>query len=679
MKKHLLWALLLMFIVIACAEKPAEKANEGFKYETEKFADLRILRFQVPGFEELDLKTKKLLYFLAQAGLAGRDMIYDQNYKHNLTIRRTLEAVVEHYQGDRQSEAFNALMVYTKRVWFSNGIHHHYGMEKFEPGFSYESFAKFVNAVPKQALPTEQGESVEQLLQRLKPVMFDKSIAAKRVNLDADADLVAHSANNYYEGVTQAEVEAFYKKFPKSDTPPSYGLNSKLVKENGKLVEKVWKVGGMYSQAIEKVVYWLAKAAEVAENEKQKKSLNLLIKYYKTGDLKVFDDYSIAWVEDTESDVDVINGFIEVYGDAMGYRGAFESVVQVKDPIASKRIEAISKRAQWFEDNSSIMEEHKKPDVKGITANVINAVSEAGDASPSTPIGINLPNANWIRANHGSKSVNLGNIVDAYSESSKSSGSLEEFAWNKEEVERAKKWGKLGGNLHTDMHEVIGHASGKINEGIGTPKETLKNYSSTLEEARADLVALYFIMDERLVKEGVLPSLEPGKAEYDGYIRNGLMQQLKRIKLGKDIQESHMRNRQLNAAWVYEKGLAEKVIEKKVRDGKTYFVINDYMKLKKLFGDLLREIQRIKSEGDFEAGKALVENYGVKVDQAIHKEVLARYEKLNIPAYSGFIQPKLTAVKKDGKIVDITIEYPDDFTTQMMFYSKNYSFLPNYN
>ncbi|KAA3617666.1 MAG: dihydrofolate reductase [Calditrichaeota bacterium] len=679
--KKFVFLFLLLGMIISCENM--DEANDGnsFKYQTEQFADLRIIRYQVPGFEELDLKTKKLLYFLSQAALSGRDIIYDQNFKHNLFVRRTLEAVIENYKGDKNSDDFKNLMIYTKRVWFSSGIHHHYAKSKFKPNFSSDYFSKLVKEIPFESLPANEDESVDDFLARINPIMFDETLYAKSVNLAAGIDLIAESANNYYEGVTQAEVEAFYqKRMNKKDKEPiSWGLNSKLIKENGVIKEKVYKVGGMYTEAIEQVVFWLTKAIDVAENDKQKLTLELLIKYYETGDLKIFDEYSIAWVNDTESSVDMINGFIEVYGDALGYRGAYESIIQVKDPIASKRIEAISKKAQWFEDNSTIMEEHKKANVKGIIANVINAVMEAGDAAPSTPIGVNLPNANWIRATHGSKSISLGNIVDAYGESSKSSGSLEEFAWNQEAIDLAKEWGKLAGNLHTDMHEVIGHASGVINDGIGTPKETLKNYSNTLEEARADLVALYFVMDERLVDMGILPNLKPGMAEYNGYIANGLMKQLKRLELGDNLEESHMRNRQLNAKWAYEMGKAENVIERKERDGKTYFVINDYMKLRDLFGQLLREIQRIKSEGDFEAGKNLVETYGVKVDTELHKEVLARYEKLNIAPYGGFIQPKLTAVEENGNIVDVKIEYPDDFTEQMLEYSKKYSFLPTYN
>jgi len=680
MKKIIVFILISGFFMACKTQSPSAK-KDSFKYSTEQFADLRILRYQVPGFDELSLNTKTMLYYLSQAALSGRDIIYDQNFKYNLVIRRTLEAIVANYAGDRTTDDFKSFMVYTKRVWFSNGVHHHYSSMKFQPKFSYDYFAGLVKGLSPDVLPLKKGQSVDEFLKILEPIMFDPKVDAKKVNLDAGVDHIANSANNYYEGLTEKEVVDFYKKRidPKDKEPISWGLNSKLVKENGKITEKVWKVGGMYGPAIEKIVFWLKKALPMAENPEQKNALALLIKYYKTGDLKVFDDYSIAWVADTRSTVDMINGFIEVYGDALGYRASYESIIQVKDPEASKRIAAISSRAQWFEDHSPIMDAHKKKNVKGITANVINAVMEAGDAAPSTPIGVNLPNANWIRATHGSKSINLGNIVNAYAEASKSSGALEEFAWNKDEIELARKWGTLGDNLETDMHEVIGHASGKINPGIGTPKETLKNYSSTLEEARADLVALYFLMDQRLVDQGVLPNLNPGKAEYNSYIRNGLMLQLRRVKVGHNLEEAHMRNRQLVAKWVYEHGAKDSVIAKKTRDGKTYMVINSYPKLRVLFGKLLREIQRIKSEGDYEAGKNLVENYGVKVNVDLQKEVIARYKKLNIAPYSGFIQPRLTPVKKDGKIIDVKISYPDDFTKQMMGFSKNYSFLPNFN
>lgn len=665
--------------MVMCA--PQQQPEEEFQYQTEQFADLRILRYQIPGFEELSLQQKKLAYYLYQAALSGRDIIWDQHYKHNLYIRRTLEAIVNHYSGDRNSEDFQKFMVYTKRVWFSNGIHHHYSTIKFLPEFSPEYFAHLVKNSPNADFPLQAGETIDDLITKLTPILFDPEVDAKRVNLDPRVDMVVSSANNFYEGVTQKEVEAYYKRIidPKDPHPISYGLNSKMMKENGKVVERVWKVGGMYSQAIEKIVYWLEKASQVAENDQQKKALDLLIQYYKTGDLRTFDEYNIAWVQDTASVIDVINGFIEVYGDPLGYRGSFESVVSFKDMEATKRIAAISANAQWFEDHSPLMEAHKKKNVKGVSAKVITVVVESGDASPSTPIGINLPNANWIRAEFGSKSVSLGNIIHSYNESSKGSGVLEEFWFSQEDIQLAKKYGPLASDLHTDMHEVIGHASGKLEPGVGTPKETLKNYSSTLEEARADLVALYFIMDPKLVEIGVMPSLDVGKVAYNRYIMNGLMLQLRRLQPGENLEEAHMRNRQLIAKWVYEKGKPDNVIEKVVKDGKTYFVINDYQKLRELFGELLREIQRIKSQGDYRAGMELVENYGVKVDSDLHKEVLKRYAKLKIAPYAGFINPRLVPVMEGDQIVDVKVEYPDDFTEQMLEYARDYSFLPTYN
>lgn len=664
-------------------ENPEGEAGgeEGeFQWVTEQFADLKILRYQVPGFEELSLEKKKLLYYLSEAALAGREIIYDQNYRYNLAIKRTLENIYQTYSGEKSGEEWEAFHTYLKRVWFANGIHHHYSTKKFKPEFSEAYFIELFNNSDASKMPLREDESAEDLLINIRPAIFNPDIDPKRVN--QSGDLIASSANNYYDpDLTQAEVEAFYEKMiDKNDpTPISYGLNSKLVKENGEIKEKVWKVGGMYSEALTEVANWLEKAAGVAENDKQKATFEALVKYYRSGDLADFDAYNILWVQDTESEIDVINGFIEVYGDAKGYRGAFESVVQITDPEASKRIEAISAEAQWFEDNSSIMEEHKKENVKGISARVINVVMEAGDASPSTPIGINLPNANWIRAEHGSKSVNLANIVGAYEEASKSSGMLKEFAYNEEEIELSKQYGSISDKLHTDMHEVIGHASGKINPGIGTPKETLKAYASTLEEARADLVALYFMLDQKLIDIGVMESLDVGKAGYNDYIRNGLMLQLRRLEMGEEIEEAHMRNRQLVCKWVMEKGAPDNVIEQKKEEGKTYFVINDYDKLRILFGDLLREIQRIKSEGDYEAGRDLVENYGVKVDPEVHAEVLERVESLNIAPYSGFINPVLTPVMENGEIVDVKIEYPDDFTEQHLYYASKYAFLPHYN
>jgi dipeptidyl-peptidase III len=651
-----------------------------FQWQTEQFADIRILRYQVPGFDELPLQQKEMLYYLSEAATSGRDMIYDQNFKHNLVIRRTLENVLKTYSGEKTGQDWDAFTVYLKRIWFSNGIHHHYSTKKIEPGFPAEYFDLLVRNSDPKGLPLAEGETLDQLINKLKPILFDPAVFPKRVNLDQGVDNIANSANNYYEGVTQAEVEAYYKKLvnPADTTPISYGLNSKMVKEGGKLVEKTWKVGGMYSPAIEKVVFWLEKAVGVAENESQKKTLELLVKYYKSGDLKDFDAYSIAWVQDTQSDIDFINGFIETYGDALSLRAAFESVVQIKDPEASKRIEAISQSAQWFEDNSSILPEHKKENVKGISARVINVVMEAGDASPSTPVGINLPNARWIRKDYGSKSVNLANIVQAYDEANKSGGMLEEFANSKEEIELSKKHGRLAGNLHTDMHEAIGHASGKLEPGVSP--DALKTYTSCLEEARADLVALYYITDQKLVDIGVMSTTDVGKCEFNDYLRNGLMLQLRRLELGDQLEEAHMRNRALVCRWVLEKGADKKVVEMIKREGKTYVQINDYAALRVLFGDLLREIQRIISQGDYEAGKALVENYGVKVDRALHEEILQRVEKLNIAPYAGFINPVLVPVKDaNGKITDVKIEYPDDFTKQHLNYGEKYSFLPHYN
>ncbi|MCX7798691.1 MAG: dipeptidyl peptidase 3 [Melioribacter sp.] len=658
-----------------------EVIKDDFKYVTEQFADLRIQRYKVDNFENLTLQQKKLVYYLYQAALYGRDIIWDQNYKHNLLIRKTLEGIVKAYNGDRKTQEFEKFMEYTKRVWFSNGIHHHYSNKKILPEFTKEYFAHLINNTDSKELPLRENDTKDDLIKKLTPILFDPNIDAIKVNQDPKFDLIKTSAVNFYENLTQKEVEDFYKRIinPNDLEPISYGLNSKLIKENGKIYERVWKLNGMYHDAIQKIVYWLKKAVEVAENEQQKKVLKLLIEYYETGDLRKWDEYNIEWVKDTSSVIDVINGFIETYNDPLGFKGTFESVVSFKDFEATKRIKAISDNAQWFEDNSPIMPEHKKKNVKGISAKVITVVVESGDASPSTPIGINLPNAEWIRKEHGSKSVNLGNIVHSYNKAMENSGVIEEFAYSQEEIERAKKYGALASDLHTDMHEVIGHASGQLNPGVGQPNETLKSYASTLEEARADLVALYFIMDKKLVEIGVMPSLEVGKAEYDSYIRNGLMVQLARIKPGENLEEAHMRNRQLVAKWVYEKGLSENVIEKKIKNGKTYFVINDYEKLRNLFGQLLREIQRIKSEGDYEAGKNLVENYGVRVEKELHREVLERYNKLNIAPYAGFINPKLIPIEKNGEIIDVKVEYPEDFTEQMIYYSKEYSVLPIYN
>ena len=653
--------LFFIFSLLSCT-KIAENGNK-FSYFSEQFADLKILRYQIPGFDKLTLDQKKLVYYLSQAGLAGRDIMYDQNYRHNLKIRTALENIYTNYSGNKSSDDWKKFEIYLKRIWFSNGIHHHYSNDKFNPGFSSEYLEKLL---------LDTNTSLD--LDAFDVIFSDKDL--KKVNLDTSKGLVKGSAVNFYgPNITEADVDEFYSKMkvPNSEKPISLGLNSKLVRENGEMVEIVWKLGGMYGEYIENIIFWLAKAKEVAENENQAKAFDLLIKYYETGDLEVWDDYNVAWVETTEGDVDYINGFIEVYNDPKGYRGSYESVVQIKDFEMSKKMTALSENAQWFEDNLSIMDEHKKDNVVGISYNTVNVAGEAGDSSPSTPIGINLPNANWIRVEHGSKSISLGNILYAYGNSG-SSGRLDEFAYSDKEIELEKKYGKQADNLHTALHEVIGHASGLINEGVGTPKETLKSYASALEEGRADLVGLYYLPDEKLVEIGISPSAEDmGRASYDGYIRNGLITQLIRIKLGNDIEESHMRNRQLVSAWAYEKGLNDNVIEKIKKDNKTYYIINDYKKLRVLFGDLLREIQRIKSEGDYEAGKNLIENYGVKVDQELHKEILERNSKFTSAPYSGFINPELVPVKDNNEnIIDIKVQQPKSFSSQMLSYSKNY-------
>lgn len=669
------------------SEAPATSdapAQDDFKVLTESFGDVQILRYRIPGWEDLSLQEKEQLYYLYEAARAGRDIIWDQQNKHNLLVRHTLEAIQRGYTGDRNSDDFNALTTYTKQVWFARGIHHHYSSRKFVPTFSQEFFAAALEATPAETLPKLDGvkpASAKELVDILTPVIFDPAVSPVRVNRTDGADLVADSANNFYEGVTQKEVEDFYAERidPKDPRPVSWGLNSKLVRENGNLVEKVWKVGGMYSPALEKVVYWLEKASAVAENPKQKKALDLLIAYYKSGDLRDFDAYNIAWVEDTDSRIDVINGFIETYGDAMGYRATWEAVVSIKDLERTKRIETIGANAQWFEDNSPIMPQHKKEKVVGISAKVITVVAEGGDAAPTTPVGINLPNSGWIRKEHGSKSVFLGNIVDAYEAASEASGVTEEFTFNEEELARAKKYGRQGYSLKVDMHEVIGHASGQLEEGVATPKETLKNYAAALEEARADLVALYYMMDPKLTEIGVSESEEVGKAGYDNYIRNGLLVQLARIEPGHDLVQSHMRNRQMVSKWAYEKGKADNVIEKVTQDGKIYYVIRDYAKLRELWGELLREVQRIKSQGDFEAGRKLIEEYGVKIDPEVHANVLERYSKLPVKPYSGFIQPELVPVMENGKITDVKVEYPTDFAEQQLRFSEKYSYLPIYN
>ena len=645
--------------------------NSGeFSYAVDKFADIEVIRYKIPSWNKLSLKQKKYAYYLTMAGYAGREIIFDQNYRHNLSIKRALEKIYTEYVGDRESEDFQNFTTYLKRIWFANGIHHHYSNDKFKAEFSEE----FLNAALDSVSATLSNEA--------KKAIFDESYDAKKVNLSKDVDLVNASAVNFYAPeITQSEVEGYYKSIidTTNPTPVEYGLNSKLVKdENGTISEKRYKVGGMYDKAIVEIVGWLEKAMEVAENDGQAHALALLIDYYKTGDLKTWSEYNIAWVGVTDGDIDYINSFIEVYNDPMGYSGSFETVVELKDFKMTDIMSVVADNVQWFEDNAPLMPEHKKKEVKGVSYKVVDVAGEAGDASPSTPIGVNLPNANWIRTMHGSKSVSLGNIISAYNEAG-GSGILTEFANDSTEIALSKAHGKLAGKMHTALHEVVGHASGQLNPGVKTPKETLKNYSSTLEEARADLVGLYYIMDTKLVDLGLIESWDGGIAEYDGYIRNGMMTQLSRLDLGAEIEEAHMRNRQLVASWAFEKGAADNVISKVVRDGKTYFEINDYVKLRDLFGQLLKEIQRIKSEGDYEAGKNLVEGYGVKVDQAIHKEVLARVKPLNIQPYRGFVNPKIVPLTNDeGEITDFKIEY-QNFDEQMLEYAKRFAYLPDYN
>ena len=678
MKKHLISAALAVALLSACGTAPKAPAEtEKFDYTVEQFADLQILRYRVPGFETLSLDQKKLVYYLTEAALQGRDILFDQNGKYNLVSRKMLEAVYTGYKGDKTSADFKAMEVYLKRVWFSNGIHHHYGCEKFVPGFSPEFFKQALLSVEPSALPLADGQTVEQLCDEVFPVIFDPQVMPKRVNQADGEDLIQTSACNYYDGVTQEEAEAFYAamKDPNDETPVSYGLNSRLVKENGKLVEKVWKVGGLYGQAIEKIVYWLKQAETVAETPEQKAVIAKLVEYYETGDLKKFDEYAILWVKDLNSRVDFVNGFTENYGDPLGLKASWESLVNFKDLEATHRTEIISSNAQWFEDHSPVDKQFKKEQVKGVSAKVITAAILAGDLYPATAIGINLPNSNWIRAQYGSKSVTIGNITDAYNKAAHGNGFNEEFVISPEELKLIDQYADLTDELHTDLHECLGHGSGKM--APGADPDGLKAYGSTIEEARADLFGLYYVADPKLVELGLLPDTTAYHAQYYTYLMNGLMTQLVRIEPGNQVEEAHMRNRQLIARWVYEKGAADKVVELVKRDGKTYVQVNDYGKLRGLFGQLLAEIQRVKSTGDFAAARNLVENYGVKVDPVLHQEVLERYKKLNLAPYKGFVNPVYTAVTDaDGHITDVTVSYDEDYVEQMLRYSRDYATLP---
>ena len=648
--------------------------KDHFEYTVDRFADLQLLRYRVNGFDDLSLRQKTLVYYLSEAALEGRDILFDQNGKYNLRIRRLLEAVYTGYQGDRATDGFRALEVYLKRVWFSNGIHHHYACDKFVPGFPETYLRELVDSVDVSCLPLEEGDTVETMCGKLFPVIFDPSVMPKRVNQADGEDLVATSAANYYEGVTQKEAEDFYgeMKARGGDRPVMYGMNSRLVKEDGMLKEQVWKADGMYGPAIRKIVGWLEKAETVAENDTQRKVIRLLVEFYRTGSLKVFDEYSIEWLKDTASQVDFVNGFIESYGDPLGLKASWESIVNFKDMEATRRTETISVHAQWFEDHSPVDARFRKERVKGVSAKVITAAMLGGDLYPSTAIGINLPNSNWIRSVHGSKSVTIGNLIEAYNKAARGNGFREEFVAGEEEKVLLDKYADLTDSLHTDLHECLGHGSGKLLPGVDP--DALKAYGSTIEEARADLFGLYYLPDAKLVELGLTPDAEAYKAGYYSYMMNGLMTQLVRIEPGRDVEEAHMRNRQLIARWALEHGSADKVVELVRRDGKTCVRVNDYSRLRHLFGELLAEIQRIKSEGDLEAARQLVERYGVKVDPKLHKEVLARYKALNLAPYKGFVNPVYTAVRDgEGRITDVTVDYTEEYAGQMLRYSRDYS------
>ncbi|MBP5306421.1 MAG: dihydrofolate reductase [Paludibacteraceae bacterium] len=643
--------------------------SSSFQYVVDRFADLEVLRYKVPGFETLSLNQKLLIYWLSKAAEEGRDILFDQNGAHNITVRNTLEAIYLNFKGDRNSSEFLALETYLKRILFSNGIHHHYGCEKFQPEFSESFFRMAFQSVPDNLLKLHAGQSKDSLLNELIPVIFDPAVDSKRVNQTQGDDLLLTSACNYYQGVTQKEAEEFYNAMKKPDdtTPVSYGMNSRLVKRDGVLIEEVWKVGGRYSKEIEKIVFYLQKALPYAENQQQKKVIETLIQFYQTGDLATFDEYSILWVHDTDSRVDFVNGFIETYGDPLDIKASWESIVNFKDLDATQRTSVLSANAQWFEDHSPVDSRFKKKEVKGVSAKVITMAYLGGDCYPATPIGINLPNANWIRQIHGSKSVTIENITNAYDHAARGNGFSEEFMYSNVEINRKNKYGYLADNLHTDLHECLGHGSGQLLPGVS--REALKAYGSTIEEARADLFGLYYTADHKMIELGLLPDKEAYKAEYYGYMMNGLLTQLTRIKPGDVIEEAHMRNRALIAHWVFEKGHDDRVVELVQRDGKTFVRINDYKKLRSLFGELLAEVQRIRSEGDYEAARLLVENYGVKVNPLLHQEILQRYQKLHLAPYKGFVNPTYHLLTdNDGKPVDVSVSYSESFLQQQLRY-----------
>ena len=650
--------------------------TEDFKYEDCRFADIQMLRYRLDGFDKLTLRQKKLVYCLAEAALWGRDMTFDQFGRYNLKIRKTLEAIYTGYDGDRNSSDFKGLETYLKRVWFSNGIYHHYGCDKFEPGFSKDFFVSAVKRIDHKQLPLQDGQGVEALLDELLPVIFDAAVLPVKVCKKTGWDLVKSSACNFYEGVSQDEVEDYYSSMKKdaSTSPHSYGLNTTVIKENGKITELTWRAGGKYSAAIEEIITWLGKALAFAENDKQRKTIELLIDYYRTGDLGIFNDYCVEWVEDKDSQIDFINGFIEVYDDPLGMKGTWEGLVEYRDVEGTRRTNAISRNAQWFEDQSPVDSRFKKENVTGVSANVICAAMLGGGEYPSTAIGINLPNADWIRARHGSKSITISNIINAYNEAARDNGFIEEFVIDDESRALVKKYGDICDIIHTDLHECLGHGSGQLLPGVDS--DALKAYGNTIEEARADLFGLYYIADAKMLELGLLPNAEAYKAGYYSYMMNGLLTQLARIKKGNEIEEAHMRDRALIARWCYEQGKSQNVVEMVCKDGKTYIKINDYVSLRMLFGRLLAEVQRIKSEGDFAAARDLVEEYAVKVEPNLHSEIISRYEGLGIPPYKGFINPVLRLVKDEaGNVVDVNVDYSESYEMQMLRYGKDYSTL----
>lgn len=664
--KIMLFVLAAGLLSGSCNSGKKEAGNETFKYLADEFADIRVIRYRIPGWDSLTLNQKEYIYHLSEAAKCGRDIFWDQNFKHGLKIRRVLETIFDNYKGEKESEDYKAFLVYAKRVFFSNGIHHHYAEDKFIPGCSQDYFGKLLTE-------SGQGDVAGEII----PMLYDPALYPQRKNISGEGDLLLGSAVNFYDGVSRSEAEAFYAKIedPKDTKPISYGLNSKLVKRDGVISEDVYRVGGLYGAAIEKIIGHLEKASAVAENDTQRNYIELLIEYYKTGDLRKWDEYNVAWVKDTDSQIDFVNGFIENYNDPLGMKATWEAVVNFKDLEASKRTEIISKNAQWFEDNSPVSPEFKKKEVKGVSAKVITVAQLGGDCHPVSPLGINLPNADWIRKEHGSKSVTIANIGDAYNKAADEAPKsiTGEFSWDDAEIKLMKDYGAYTNEIHTDLHECLGHGSGQLKEGVSS--NALKEFSSPLEEARADIFALYYMADSKMVELGILPNEEAYKAAYISYIRNGIFTQFVRIDLGKNVTQAHMQGRKLIAEWCYEKGKAENVIEKRVRDNKTYFVINDYLKLRNLFGELLKELQRIKSEGDYAAGKNLIETYAVKIDQDLHKELKERYASLNLKAYGGFINPDITPVEKDGKVIDYKVDYPADFLKQMLEYGKKYSAL----